>query len=110
MSTSNKPKTPSTANRWRKLVWIIPAALVTLLLVVLAARWLRELPAMQSFLSEYPGESHLPEGAPVGFPAWLAWQHFLNSFFILLIIRSGWRVRTVTKPSAYWTRNNKGLI
>jgi hypothetical protein len=46
----------------------------------------------------------------VGFPAWLAWQHFLNAFFLLLIIRTGWQVRTTTRPSGHWTRNNKGLI
>jgi thiosulfate reductase cytochrome b subunit len=46
----------------------------------------------------------------VGFPAWLAWQHFLNGFFLLLIIRTGWQVRTTTRPSGHWTRNNKGLI
>jgi thiosulfate reductase cytochrome b subunit len=103
-------ESPGTKNRWSTLVWVIPVALVLLVVVILVARWLRELPAVQSFLTDYPGESHLPDGAPVGFPAWLAWQHFLNSFFILLIIRTGWRVRTVQKPPAHWTRNNSGLI
>ena len=35
---------------------------------------------------------------------------FLNFFFIVLLIRSGWQVRTTTRPPAHWTRNNKGLI
>jgi thiosulfate reductase cytochrome b subunit len=61
-------------------------------------------------MSEYPGESALPTGTPVGFPAWLAWQHFLNSFFILLIIRTGWQIRSGARPAAHWTRNNKGLL
>jgi thiosulfate reductase cytochrome b subunit len=63
-----------------------------------------------SFVADYPGHSELPGNAPVGFPAWLAWQHFLNAFFLLLIIRTGWQVRTTTRPSGHWTRNNKGLI
>ena len=88
----------------------VPAALVALVLVVLLAKWLTGLPAVASFLADYPGHSELPDGAPVGFPAWLAWQHFLNAFFLLLIIRTGWQVRTTTRPSGYWTRNNKGLI
>ena len=97
-------------SKWFKLVWIVPAVLALLAAVVLAAQGLRTLPAVRSFLSEYPGESELPSGTPVGFPAWLAWQHFLNAFFILLIIRTGWQIRTVARPAAHWTRNNKGLI
>ncbi|WP_373427809.1 cytochrome b/b6 domain-containing protein [Arthrobacter sp. W4I7] len=89
---------------------MVPAGLVFLFLVVLAAKWLRELPEVQEFLAAYPGETHLPEGAPVGLPAWLGWQHFLNAFFLLLIIRSGWQVRTNQRPAAYWTRNNQGLF
>ncbi|WP_184741049.1 cytochrome b/b6 domain-containing protein [Arthrobacter sp. AZCC_0090] len=108
-STATKPTAPA-KNRWFKLVWIVPAVLVLLIALVLAARWLREVPSVQSFLTDYPGGSHLPAAAPVGFPAWLAWQHFLNSFLILLIIRSGWLVRTRTKAPAQWTRNNQGLI
>jgi thiosulfate reductase cytochrome b subunit len=99
-----------TSSRWFKLVWIIPAALVVLFLVVLAAKGIRELPAIQSFMKDYPGRSALPEGAPVGFPAWLAWQHYLNFFFIVLIIRAGWKVRTTGRPPARWVRNNTGLF
>ncbi len=73
-------------------------------------KWLRSLPAMQSFITQFPGESGLPAGTPVGFPAWLAWQHGLNEFIMLFIIRSGWQVRTIARPDAYWTRNNKGMI
>lgn len=97
-------------SRWFSLVWIIPAILVGLFLVVLAARAIRELPAVQSFMTEYPGSSELPESAPVGFPAWLNWQHFLNAFFIVLIIRTGWQIRTTKRAAAYWTRKNNGLI
>lgn len=102
--------TKTLAGRGVTLLWLIPLALVTLLAVVLAARWMTGVPEVQSFMVQYPGKSQLPEGAPVGFPAWLAWQHFLNSFFILLIIRTGWRVRTVARPTAHWTRNNAGVL
>ncbi|WP_105034157.1 cytochrome b/b6 domain-containing protein [Cryobacterium aureum] len=97
-------------SKWFKLVWIVPAVLVGLAAVVLVTQGLRTLPGVQSFLAEYPGEAAVPAGAPVGFPAWLAWQHFLSSFFLLLIIRSGWQVRTTTRPTANWTRNNTGLM
>lgn len=99
-----------TKSRWFKLVWIVPAALVALLIVVLAANWIRGLPAVQSFMHTYPGKSALPAGAPVGFPVWLEWQHYLNFFFIVLIVRAGWQVRNTARPSAHWTRRNAGLV
>lgn len=101
---------PIVRNKWFRVAFSIIAALAVLLVLVLGARWLRGLPPVQDFLSMYPGHSPLPVGAPVGLPAWLGWQHFLNSLLILLIIRSGWQVRTASKPPAYWTRSNNGLI
>ena len=98
------------ASRWFRLVWLIPVIVVAAAIIVLLANLLRGLPAVQSFLVDYPGKSELPASAPVGFPAWLAWQHALNAFLILFVIRSGWLIRTVKRPPAYWTRNNSGLL
>ncbi|WP_457974281.1 cytochrome b/b6 domain-containing protein [Arthrobacter sp. D1-17] len=109
MSTT-KNKSGTAKGKRSRLYWAVPAVLVAAVLVVLLAKWAVGLPGIQSFLKEYPGHSELPEGAPVGFPAWLGWQHFLNAFLLLLIIRTGWQVRTTTRPGGYWTRNNKGLI
>ena len=97
-------------SRWFRLVWIVPAVLVVGAGVVALAIWLRSLPDVQSFLTTYPGRSELPEGTPVGFPAWLAWQHFFNSFFILFVIKSGLQIRNVKRPAAYWVRNNTGIL
>ncbi len=97
-------------SRWFRLVWIVPVILVGVFLIVLAARGIRGLTPVQSFMRDFPGKSALPNGAPVGFPAWLGWQHFLNSFFILFIIRTGWQVRTTKRPPAYWTRTNTGIL
>ena len=72
-------------------------------IVVQLTRWFIGLDFMQDFLASYPGETPLPEGAPVGLPAWLGWQHFFNVFLIVLIIRSGLQVRTEKRPAAYWT-------
>ncbi|MDQ1563673.1 MAG: hypothetical protein QOI14_624 [Actinomycetota bacterium] len=95
---------------WLKLVWVIPLAIVVLLAVVLAARWLRDLPAVQSFMTTYPGQSALPASTPVGFPAWVAWQHFLAAFFLLFIFRTGWQLRSAKRPPTFWIRNNRGRI
>ncbi|UOD81917.1 cytochrome b/b6 domain-containing protein [Paenarthrobacter ureafaciens] len=109
MSVSSK-SSGITSNRWFKPVAVTVGALVIALILVLVAQWLRTLEPVKQFLTDYPGHSELPKGAPTGLPAWLGWQHFLNMFFIVLIIRSGWQVRTTTRPPGYWTRNNKGFI
>lgn len=83
---------------------IIGGALIVLAaLVVLIARWLVTLEPVRDFIATYPGESHLPEGSPVGIPTWLAWQHFFNAFFLVLIVKTGWQVRTQKRPPASWT-------
>jgi thiosulfate reductase cytochrome b subunit len=109
MVSPTKPSNRVVSKKLRVALSIL-AALAVLLVLVLAARWLRELSPVQDFLSTYPGQTPLPAEAPVGLPAWLGWQHFLNSLLILLIIRSGWQVRTTSRPPAYWTRNNNGLL
>ncbi|MDH6181502.1 thiosulfate reductase cytochrome b subunit [Microbacteriaceae bacterium SG_E_30_P1] len=97
-------------SRWFALVWVVPAALVLAVAVVVVARWLREMPDVAAWVAQYPGQSTLPDGAPVGIPAWVGWQHFLNSFFLLLIVRTGWQLRTQKRPTVFWTRKNDGLI
>ncbi len=98
------------SSRWFPLVWLVPIGLVLLVVAVLAARWLRELPDIQSLIVDYPGETEIPEGTPVGFPWWLQWQHALNAFFLLLIVRTGWQIGSRRRPPAFWTRRNDGLI
>lgn len=112
-SSARNPANPANRpqrSRWRKLLWLAPAVAVGVALIILGAKGLRELPPVASFLAEYPGQTELPDSAPTGFPAWLNWQHFLNALFILLIIRTGLRVRNVQRPAAYWTRRNTGLF
>lgn len=108
--TSRTSTKPTTRPALRRLMWLGPSAVVVLVVMVLAARWLIELPSMRSFLHDYPGHVELSSPAAEGLPAWLGWQHFLNLFFLVLIVKTGWQVRTVTKPPAHWTRNNQGLI
>jgi len=95
---------------WFALVWIVPVAAVVLLAAILGAQAFRAGEAGQDFLAAFPGESHLPEWAPVGFPAWLAWQHGINAFLMVFVIKSGWLVRTTKRPKMFWTRDNSGPI
>lgn len=94
----------------KKLLWAVPLAVLVLAALVLVAQWFRGTAEGSNFLTTYPGMTELPEGAPIGFPAWLNFQHFLNAFFLLLIIRTGWQVRNTQRPAAYWVRNNRGLL
>lgn len=89
--------------RWRRALAIGACAVVLLAVAVLAARLLRGLPAAQEFLAAYPGTVPPPEWVPEGIPAWVGWQHFLNSFFLLFMITTGLRIRRGTRPAAFWT-------
>jgi hypothetical protein len=95
---------PFTKGQWAGVVVIGGAGLLFAAgMVVLFVRWLLSLPLMQDFTTTYPGEYHLPEGAPVGFPAWLGWQHFFNVFLMVLIIRTGLTVRREKRPTVFWS-------
>jgi thiosulfate reductase cytochrome b subunit len=94
----------------RKLIVAVVVALVVLVGLVLLAQWIRSTEWGAAFVSANPGSTAVPAGTPEGFPWWLNFQHFLNAFFIILIARTGWLVRTTQRPAAYWTRNNRGLI
>lgn len=100
---------PFTRLQWAGAVIVGGAGLLFAAgMAVVAVRWLLSLEPMQEFLTAYPGEYHLPEGAPVGIPPWLGWQHFFNVFLIVLIIRSGLQVRTEKRPSVFWSPRNNG--
>lgn len=90
--------------RWSRLVWLVPTALAVLVLLVLLARWVRAQPAVADWVTRYPGVAPLPAGAPVGTPAWVAITHFLNLFFMVLIVKSGMSIRHTRRPSGHWTR------
>lgn len=110
VSTTSKKSSAPAATPWIRWLLIIGVAVLALLLLVLFAKWLRSQQPVQEFLNNFPGTTELPASAPVGLPAWLGWQHFLNAFFMVLIVRTGWLVRTTQRPDAYWTRKNTGLI
>lgn len=92
-------------SKWFNLLWLLPIGFVVAIVAVATAKGIRGLPAVESFIEEYPGLSELPADAPVGFPAWLGWQHFLNAFFMIFIIRSGITI-LADHPRLYWIRHS----
>jgi hypothetical protein len=94
----------SIRDRITALIWLGPIGLLLLAAAILIAIIVRDVPAVTAFIRAYPGEYALPQSAPVGFPAWLAWQHFFSAFLLLLIVRTGWQIRTGGRPSVFWKR------
>ena len=99
---------PPAARRWWP--WLAVGAVVLAVLVVVLARLLRFSDVGEAFVATYSGAAPQPEGVPAGFPAWAAWQHGLNAVFLLLTVRSGWRIHRGGRPTTFWTRRNDGRI
>ena len=64
--TVTAPKSAAATEWWKaqrkRVLWTTVLALVAFAVIVLVARWLREWPAVQSFLETYPGIVPPPEG------------------------------------------------
>lgn len=97
-------------SRLRKALPAVAGVVVLALLAVLAARWLRSLDPVADFIATYDGHPVLPEGTPEGMPWWMGWQHFLNMFLMVLIIRTGLQIRHETRPPANFTPTKDGLF
>ncbi|WP_245907398.1 cytochrome b/b6 domain-containing protein [Leucobacter massiliensis] len=110
-ATKREPVTigSRTLGQWAKLVvlWAV-GAVVAAAIIVLAARGVTTLPGVPAFLERYPGEYHPAVPVDEGFPAWARWQHFLNFFLMVLIIRSGLLVRTKQRPDAFFAPRRGG--
>lgn len=104
--SKEKKETP----RGLKLGLQIAAVAVVAVILVLVARWLRETAGVQNFITQYDGHSSQPLEAPSGIPTWLAWQHYLNMFFMVLIVRSGLQVRLQKRPPGYWTAKQNSFF
>ncbi|WP_353828079.1 cytochrome b/b6 domain-containing protein [Agromyces sp. SYSU T0242] len=109
MSTS--PTTSARVAEWwkaqrRRVLQGTAIAVVVVALVVVVARLLRGVAAVEDFIAAYPGVVPPPEGTHVGIPAWLGWQHFLNAFFLVLLVKTGLELRGRRRPPGFWTRDN----
>ena len=91
---------------WFNLLWLLPITWLLLIAAVAVAKELRTYASVQRFIASHPGtvtSTTLEQHA--GFPWWLSAQHFLNLFFMMFIIRSGWQI-LADHPRLYWTRNS----
>ncbi|MEJ7650762.1 MAG: molybdopterin-dependent oxidoreductase [Nakamurella sp.] len=93
-------------NRWFNLLWLIPIGFVVLIVAVAAAKGLRNVNAVEEFITAHPGT--VADGAgprSAALPIWVGVQHFFNLFLLIFIIRSGLQILT-DHPRLYWTRHS----
>lgn len=95
---------------WLKPLVVAIIAVIVVALAVLGAKAFVNSSVGTDFVRAYPGASERTTQTPVGLPVWLGWQHFLNAFFLVCIVRSGWLIRTTARPQAYWVRKNQGAL
>lgn len=98
-----------TVGQWAKRVLLFGGgAVVAAGIVVLAARGVTTLPGVSDFMTKYPGSYDPPEFVEPGIPVWARWTHYLNFFFMVLVVRTGLLVRTEQRPSAFYTPRRGG--
>ena len=88
---------------------IRPSVLVILLIVALLPMMVAWLQYFLFGLPAVPASPHsLPDvaSAPHGFPAWLRITHYVNFFFIILLVRSGLSI-LVDHPRLYWSVHSR---
>ena len=103
-ATGIVPRIRIGARRWMNLLWLAPIGLAGLIVAIAIAQELRTIPAVAQFIADHPGATHAFHfDRPM--PGWLRWQHFLNLFFLLFIIRAGIQI-LADHPRLYWTRHS----
>ena len=103
------PEADPAPRRWARRVslWVL-GAIGAAGIIVLAARGVTTLPGVPEFMERFPGEYAPRVPVDPGFPGWARWAHYLNFFFMVLIVRSGLLVRTQQRPDAYFTPKKGG--
>ncbi|MDD4933521.1 MAG: molybdopterin-dependent oxidoreductase [Methylacidiphilaceae bacterium] len=89
-------------SRWWSVLWLLPLGVLLFLAGISLGLELRRMPAVQEFIARYPGTSSSSVILSyAGFPWWLRWQHFLNLFFLMFLVRSGLQI-LADHPRLYW--------
>lgn len=82
----------------------VPLGFLGVLVLIAVAQELRTLPSVQEFIRTYPGVGDFSRSVESGFPWWLRWQHYLNLFLMLFMIRSGLQI-LADHPRLYFDGN-----
>ncbi|MGO9058180.1 MAG: molybdopterin-dependent oxidoreductase [Candidatus Binataceae bacterium] len=90
---------------WFNVFWAIPLGVALLVVGIAIGQELRGIPAVAQFIARYPGTVTSAPADYSGFPLWLRWQHFLNLFFMMFIIRAGIQI-LADHPRLYLKRDS----
>lgn len=85
---------------WFNTLWLLPLGALFLIVGAAVAQEIRRMPAVEAFMTRYPGYTALPIYYG-GFPLWLRCMHFFNLFLMFLIIRAGIQI-LADHPRLYW--------
>ncbi|MEV7611128.1 cytochrome b/b6 domain-containing protein [Microbacterium sp. NPDC089320] len=113
--TATAPASGRPRPTWTQAIAVLIGAAALGILAAAAVAFVRALlsvPFMQDFLAAFPGEYEPAVAVEPGFAPWTNWAHFFNVFLMVLIIRSGLRIRNEKRPTAFWTPRNdpKGKV
>ncbi|MDY0983351.1 cytochrome b/b6 domain-containing protein [Microbacterium sp. CFBP9023] len=113
--TATAPASDRPRPTWTQAIAVLLGAAALGILAAAAVAFVRALlsfPFMQDFLAAFPGEYEPAVAVEPGFVPWTNWAHFFNVFLMVLIIRSGLRIRNEKRPTAFWTPRNdpKGKV
>jgi DMSO/TMAO reductase YedYZ molybdopterin-dependent catalytic subunit/thiosulfate reductase cytochrome b subunit len=75
--------------RWFSILWLLPIAVVGLIIGIGVCQQLRNYSVVQSWIASHPGTGDFQPPVTTGYPVWLRVLHFLNLLFMLFIIRAG---------------------
>ncbi|WP_022885303.1 cytochrome b/b6 domain-containing protein [Glaciibacter superstes] len=103
---TSAPRRSRFSRSWTRALAVLVGAAALGVLAGAAIAFVRTLlsfPFMQDFLATFPGEYEPGIAVAPGFAPWIGWQHFFTGFLMVLIIRSGLRVRTEKRPTVFWT-------
>jgi len=88
-------------------IWIRPSVLLgfgAVIFLPLAGAWLEFLLKGLPYIPAIPPVIPDNFSGPHGFPGWLRWSHFLNFFFLTLLVRSGLSI-LVDHPRLYFNNH-----
>lgn len=82
--------------RWfsggRILMFGVPLGLAALVGAVFLCQHLRTISSIEAWIVAHPGTGSFSEPVHSGFPWWLRYQHYLNLFVMLFMMRSGLQI------------------
>lgn len=96
--------------RWVRWGAVAAGLIAGAVLLVVGARWLCTLPAVERFLGRYDGYVALPPGHEEGIPLWVVSAHAINMFLFFLILQTGLGLRRERVPEAYFRPRAGGVF